>query len=205
MVAHVAALLFCAFIIYVAVPGSSLFSWHPTLMVLAYALMMFEAVLVFSRHSSLVEGLSHSVKVTIHWSLASLSAILAVGGLAVKENNQKQHFATWHGLIGLVTVGYSCMQLMGGASVKYYNLSSRFIKMRLVDLKMTHAVSGVAAFTLVTATLMLALYSNWVSERIKGFAWYACAMAVSWVGMVVMNQVTEKYASRFRRKPAARR
>lgn len=94
------------------------------------------------------------------------------------------------------------MQLMGGASVKYYNLSSYFIKMRLADLKLTHAVSGVAAFTLVTATLMCALFSDWVSARVQGFAWYACYMAVCWVALVVMNQVTSGYASRFAPKSA---
>ena len=52
-------------------------------MVLAYAVVMFESVLVFSPHSSLVGGLSRQTKLTIHWALASLSAILAVGGLAI--------------------------------------------------------------------------------------------------------------------------
>ncbi|XP_076468898.1 transmembrane reductase CYB561D2-like [Babylonia areolata] len=202
MAAHIAALLFCAYIIYVAAPGTDLFSWHPTLMVLAYAAAMFEAVLVFSPHSSLVGSLSRQTKVTLHWSLASLSAVLALGGLAViyqvKENKQKVHFSTWHGLLGLITVGYSFMQLFGGAAVKYYSFSSRFIKMRLADLKMTHAVSGVAAFTLVSTTLMLALYSNWVSDRIQDMAWYACYMAVGWMALVVMNQVTTAYAPRFK-------
>lgn len=208
MVAHVAALLFCAYIIYLAWPGSSLFSWHPTLMVLAYAVAMFEAVLVFSPHSSLVGSLSRQTKVTIHLLFATTSAFLALGGLAiifqVKENNQRPHYTSWHGLIGLITVGYSCMQLMGGTAVKYYSFSSRFIKMKLADLKMTHAVSGVAAFTLVTATMMLALYTSWLSERVEGLAWYACAMAVSWVGMVVVNQVTEAYGYRFRQRPSSR-
>ncbi|XP_025107693.1 cytochrome b561 domain-containing protein 2-like [Pomacea canaliculata] len=208
MAAHVVAVVFCAYIIYVAGPGSSLFSWHPTLMVLAYMAAMFEAVLVFSPKSSLVPQMSHHVKVTLHWSLAVMSALLAVAGFAVifqvKENNNKEHFTSWHGLLGVVTVGYSCMQLLGGSAVKYYHLSSRVIKMRLVDLKMTHAVSGVAAFVLVTATLMSALYSNWVAQRVQGIAWMACALAVSWVGLVVANQVVEAYAARLRPRGAGK-
>ncbi|KAL8567462.1 hypothetical protein ACOMHN_010053 [Nucella lapillus] len=206
MAAHIAALLFCVYIIYIAAPGTDLFSWHPTLMVLAYGAAMFEAVLVFSPHSSLVGGLTRQVKVTLHWVLASLAAVCALGGLAaifqVKENKQKVHFATWHGLLGLITVGYSLMQLLGGASVKYYPLSSRLISMRLADLKMTHAVSGVAAFTLATATLTLALYSDWVCARVRGMAWYACCTAVAWMGLVVINQVTTAYAPRFKPRRA---
>lgn len=64
-------------------PAPGLFSWHPTLMVLAYVAAMFEGVLVYSPHSSLIGGLSRPTKVTIHWSLATFSALLAVGGLAV--------------------------------------------------------------------------------------------------------------------------
>ena len=121
----------------------------------------------------------------------------------MKENQQKPHFTSWHGLLGLVTVGYTCMQLLGGASVKYHTYFASLIKMRLADHKMTHAVSGVAAFTLVTATLMCALYTDWLSERVQGLAWYACCMAVSWVGLVIMNQVVSAYASRF--APKARK
>lgn len=52
-------------------------------MVLAYMAAMFEAVLVFSPKSSLVPQMSHHVKVTLHWSLAVMSALLAVAGFAV--------------------------------------------------------------------------------------------------------------------------
>ena len=68
---------------HLSVCHAGLFSWHPTLMVLAYVAAVFEGVLVYSPHSSLMGNLSRPNKVTIHWSLATLSALLAVGGFAI--------------------------------------------------------------------------------------------------------------------------
>lgn len=207
MVAHIAVLFFSGYIIYLAEPGSNLFSWHPVLMTLAFVASIFEAVLVFSPNSSLLRSVSHHTKVTIHWMLAALGAACAVGGFAiifqVKEINQKFHFQTWHGLLGLITVGYTCMQLLGGACVKYYAYTSEFFKMKLADLKMTHAVSGTVAFSLITATLMTALNTNWFMEKVEGVTWYACAVSVIFIGMVVGSQVLTSYGHVIRRKTKA--
>ena len=141
---------------------------------------------------------------TLHYTRLHCSALqVCVVWHQVKENQQKPHFTSWHGLLGLVTVGYSCLQLLGGATVKYHNTFASLIRMRLADHKMTHAVSGVVAFTLVTATLMCALFTDWLSQRMQGLAWYVCSMAVCWMALVVMNQVTSAYAARF--TPKARK
>ena len=55
------------FIFYTAVPGSDLFSWHPTLMTTAFCLLMSQAIAIFSPESSLLHNSERSDKVQLHW------------------------------------------------------------------------------------------------------------------------------------------
>ncbi len=102
MVAHFVCLLFTGFVVYTAQPGSSLFSWHPTLMVLAFAFLMAQAILVFSLESSLLRKASRVVKVNTHAVGMFLSLLCALIGTYIiwynKEINEKPHMTSWHGL-----------------------------------------------------------------------------------------------------------
>lgn len=121
----------------------------------------------------------------------------------MKEEKKKLHFQTWHGLLGLVTVGYTCMQLTGGLAVKYYKYSSKLIKMKLGDLKLTHATSGTIVFGLITATFLTALNTDWFTGKAEGVAWYACVASVSFMGLAVANQALTNYQHVIKRKAKA--
>ncbi|KAG5835914.1 hypothetical protein ANANG_G00249050 [Anguilla anguilla] len=103
---HVLCLSFTVFIAALARPGSSLFSWHPFLMTLAFSFFMTEALLLFSPHSSPIQKFSHKSKARYHWILQCLCVACAGLGLAAisynKHLNGKPHFSTWHGLVGLL-------------------------------------------------------------------------------------------------------
>lgn len=100
-------------------------------------------------------------------------------------------------------MSYIVVQSIGGSFVKYEFLRS-LIKMRLADLKLYHATSGLIAFTLVTVTLMLAMYSTWFTSSVDDVLWYACAAAVSFMAVIVMNQITSEYLPKTRtQKPLA--
>ena len=88
--------------------------------------------------------------------------------------------------------------------MKYEFLRS-LIKIRLADLKLYHATSGLIAFTLVTFTLMLAMYSTWFTSNVNEILWYACVMAISFMAVIIMNQITTEYLpkSRIQRPVAA--
>jgi cytochrome b-561 domain-containing protein 2 len=45
MVVHIASVLLTGFFVYLAVPGSDLFSWHPTCMSVAYILLLLQVTL----------------------------------------------------------------------------------------------------------------------------------------------------------------
>ncbi|XP_041347752.1 cytochrome b561 domain-containing protein 2-like [Gigantopelta aegis] len=198
MVAHFVSVLFTAFIVYTAQPGSSLFSWHPTLMSIAFLCLLFEGILVFSPQSSLVSSLSRKAKLTAHWLFQVSALTFAVSGFLViwynKHLNNSNHFTTWHGLCGVVTVGYLFVQIMGGILGKYPQILNIFrIKVRLADLKIVHATSGLLAYLLVSITFMLAMFSTWFTSNITGTTWFGCFGCISCLALIVMNQVTTAY------------
>ena len=55
MVFHLITFGLTAVVLYTAVPGSDLFSWHPSLMALAFCLLMAQAIVIFSPESSLLQ------------------------------------------------------------------------------------------------------------------------------------------------------
>ncbi|XP_033115447.1 cytochrome b561 domain-containing protein 2-like [Anneissia japonica] len=204
MVAHLIAIGFTGFIIYEAWPGSSLFSWHPTLMTLAFAFLMFEAVIFFSPESSLLPQASRKVKTSYHWITNTSALIAAAVGFTVivvnKAINDKPHFKSWHGFLGLITLIYSVVQATGGVPILYHKFfAGRF---KLGDLKLYHATSGLILFCLVYATLVLALYSNWFTGKVTGIWWYVALGCPAWLALVVMNQVTSEYLPRALKKPS---
>jgi cytochrome b-561 domain-containing protein 2 len=110
-----------------------------------------------------------------------------------KEQAGKSHFTTWHGLLGVITVGYACAQSTGGALAKYHKYVGPIIKIRLGDLKLYHATSGLLAYLLITVTLLLALQSTWAVSTIHWALWYASFACVCASAMVVMTHITSTY------------
>ena len=73
---------------------------------------------------------------------------------------------------------------------KYYNISTKLLGMKLADLKITHATSGAVAFTLITATFITALNSNWAVEKLgEGAGYWGLGACMAFVGVSVVNQV----------------
>ncbi|KAL5014945.1 hypothetical protein ScPMuIL_009215 [Solemya velum] len=199
MVVHFIAVLFTAFIIYTAWPGSSLFSWHPTLMAIAFVFLMFEGLLVFSPESSLLHRSPNLTKIKFHWLVQGAAVTCALGGFLVIYANKnvydKPHFLTWHGYMGVITIIFLCMQSIGGTFAKYPALA-KAIGMRLSEIRLYHATSGAVTFTLVCLSLMLGLYTDWFSTNVTGTAWYGCLGCVSCMGLTIMNQIASKYVKK---------
>ncbi|XP_002124697.2 transmembrane reductase CYB561D2 [Ciona intestinalis] len=198
MVAHFAAIAFTAYIFYISSPGSSLFSWHPTLMSLAFSCLMVEAILVFSPESSLFIKASRKTKVRIHWILqtcAVVSGILGFSAIVInKIRNDKEHFKSWHGTFGLITVIYVIVQALFGIFLLYPQAAKKW-NWKLMQLKVYHATFGLLGFTLACITVMLSLFSNFVvkSAEVDGFIWGLCFFCPTWCCFIVMNQVTNAY------------
>ncbi|XP_056413846.1 probable transmembrane reductase CYB561D1 isoform X2 [Hyla sarda] len=76
-VAHVLALGVTIFLVILARPGTSLFSWHPVFMAAAYCLCMTEAVLLLSPETSPFCPLARKSKIRLHWLMQLLVPIFA--------------------------------------------------------------------------------------------------------------------------------
>ncbi|XP_063797440.1 transmembrane reductase CYB561D2 [Pseudophryne corroboree] len=197
--AHLTAVIFTISISCVAQPGTTLFSWHPFLMTLAFSFFMTEAILVFSPDSSLLRSFSRTARVRAHWLLQLLSALCAGLGLCAIYYNKalhgKPHFVTWHGLLGLLTVMWALIQNLGGITLLYPKLVQRWT---LATRKLYHATSGLLAYLLGCISLLLGMCSLWFTASVTGVSWYLCALCPVLTGLVIMSQVSNAYLYRKR-------
>ncbi|XP_071988163.1 transmembrane reductase CYB561D2-like [Engystomops pustulosus] len=197
--AHLTAFIFTIYISCVSQPGTTLFSWHPFLMSLAFSFFMTEAVLVLSPDSSLLRSFSRTVRVWAHWVLQVLAAVCAILGLTIiyynKVLHERPHFSTWHGLLGALTVTWALIQNAGGVTLLYPKLTQRWT---LSTRKLYHATSGLLGYLLGCASLSLGMCSLWFSANVTGSVWYLCALCPLLTGLVVMNQVSNAYLYRKR-------
>lgn len=108
-----------------------------------------------------------------------------------KHISSKSHFVSWHGLAGLVTVGYLVMQCIAGLNVLYPHIAMRFV--RLVTVKRMHAVSGLLMYTLAAGALLTGMFSTWFVSAVTGTSWYACAACPLLILTIFATQVKNAY------------
>ncbi|XP_051549764.1 transmembrane reductase CYB561D2 [Myxocyprinus asiaticus] len=198
---HVLCAVFTGFITVLTKPGTSLFSWHPFLMTLAFSFFMTEAILLFNPYSSPVRKLKHKTKGRLHWILQCLCVSCATVGLITifynKSLNGKPHFTSWHGLIGVITVTVVVVQSLGGLSLLYPKLAKGW---SLAKLKRYHATSGLLTYLLGSTSLFLGLCSVWFSASVSGYMWYLVALCPTLCALVIMSQVTNAYMAKKRQQ-----
>ncbi|XP_071492417.1 transmembrane reductase CYB561D2-like [Diadema antillarum] len=205
MVSHLVAIAFTGYITYLAWPFTNLFSWHPIMMSVAFSFLMVEGILFFSRESTLIPKVNRKGKVGYHWVTMTTAVICALIGFTIifvnKIIRDKSHFKSWHGTIGLVVLIYICLQSIGGAFHLFPQFTSKYVK--LADLKLYHATSGLCLFLLVMATMVLALYSNWTQKNAGDAGWYFLLGCLMYMSLVITNQVTSEYLPRALKKPSS--
>ncbi|XP_078065484.1 transmembrane reductase CYB561D2 isoform X2 [Mustelus asterias] len=163
---------------------------------------MTQAILLFSPETSLILSYSRKIKVRAHWLLQGLATMCAGLGLTIisynKYLNDKPHFTSWHGLVGLVTVLYICMQSIGGVSLLYPKLMRNW---SLSKLKLYHATSGLVAYLLGCTSLLLGMCSTWFIETATGISWYLAVCCPALLALVLMNQISSAFLKKKRMQP----
>lgn len=156
---------------------------------------MTEAILFFSTESSLVPKVQRPTKVNYHVATMIASIACGIAGFSViyvnKNLSGKDHFTSWHGTFGLIVICYMFVQALGGIITRYPKLMGG--KIKPANLKLYHATSGLFLFSMVCATLFLALFSNWFVQNSSDFTWYVCHMIIALLVLMVMNQITTEY------------
>ncbi len=196
MVVHLLSVAFTGFVFWLSVPGSNLFSWHPTCMAVAFITLVLQAIVIFSPESSLFQSSPRTDKVQLHWILHAFGlASAAFGFFAVyvnKEVNGRAHFTSWHGKMGLVTFGGAFGVALGGLCAKYGQSLRRFI--RPASLKLYHATGGMLIFVCAMSTVCLACYSNWFRNRVESpWLWRVAFWSPIVLAVCVARQVTQNY------------
>ncbi|KAM3621111.1 uncharacterized protein V6R79_006177 [Siganus canaliculatus] len=196
---HFFCIVFTVFMAFLSRPGSSLFSWHPFFMTLSFSLFMTEAILLFSPRGSPIKKLPHKAKGRAHWILQCLCASCAVLGLAAiwynKHLNGKAHFTSWHGLLGVLTVGVVGLQSVAAVPLIYHSLAKGW---SLAKLKRYHATTGLVTYLLGSVSLLLGLNSGWFTASVGTYVWYLAALCPAVSALIVMNQVTRAYMAKRR-------
>ncbi|CAN9512164.1 unnamed protein product [Ophioblennius macclurei] len=179
-------------------PGTSLFSWHPLCMSVAYCLCLTEGVLLFSTEGSFFCFKSRKGKVCLHWFFQALVLITAAAGLgfmvASKNVSELPHLATWHSVLGMCTLCTTVLQASCGLLVSCPQLL-RFSSSQ-PRLKLYHATCGLVVYLLATVTVMLAMFTDWFQATLKGVAWWVFLLLPIFPALVVMNQITNAYLPR---------
>ena len=160
---------------------------------------MFQALLVFSKESSLFVNVNHKTKVTLHWVFNTIALLLVIIAYACiyknKELNLKKHLTSWHGLIGFITIFYTITQWIAG-----HFLTILYDKIRHLipfsRLHLYHSTSGVVLYLFVTITFILAFSSNWFVSSTPGYVQYMSFVAVAILALMVSLQVSNKFVMR---------
>jgi cytochrome b-561 domain-containing protein 2 len=198
MVFHLITAGLTAVILYTAVPGSDLFSWHPTLMTIAFCLLMAQAIVIFSPESSLLQTSSRADKIQLHWILNTFSVVAAAGGFGAiylnKEVAGKAHFTTWHSKFGLAACIGVLVSALGGIAAKYSSSLKSYV--RPINIKLYHATLALVVFGLAMTAMSLACYSNWFQKRVEGYVWRCCFWSPIILLVCVARQVTQSYLPR---------
>jgi len=201
MVFHIVTLGLTAVMMYTAVPGSDLFSWHPTLMTVGFALLMAQAIVIFSPESSLLQGSDRGSKVQLHWILNLFSIVAAAGGFGAiylnKEVAGKPHFTSWHGKFGLAACIGSLLAAVGGVAAKYSSSLRSYAKP--INVKLYHATGALVVFGLAMVATCLGCYSNWFLKRVDGYLWRCCFWSPIILLVCVARQVTQSFLPRVAR------
>ncbi|XP_063811275.1 probable transmembrane reductase CYB561D1 [Pseudophryne corroboree] len=192
--AHVLAVGFTIFLLILARPGTSLFSWHPVFMAAAFCLCMTEAVLLLSPETSPICPISRKWKTRLHWVIQLCVPGLAGAGLIFiicsKNLMEQAHLTSWHSILGVLTLVSTSCQAGCGLAL----LCPRLARVTAVSrLKLYHATCGLLVYLLATTTVLSALYSEWFQAQIKGPAWYICLALPLYPALVIMNQVLDIY------------
>ena len=129
--------------------------------------------------------------------MLQLSAVaFAIAGFVIivvnKVQNDRDHFTTWHGCFGLITVIYVVIQASCGVFLLYPQIAKKW-NWKLMQLKVYHATFGLLGYTLVCGTIALALFSSFITSTVTGLAWAFCLSCPACCALLIMNQVTNAY------------
>ncbi|EIE25654.1 hypothetical protein COCSUDRAFT_12782 [Coccomyxa subellipsoidea C-169] len=178
---HVLALL-CALSIPVAIFNGTLFSWHPTLMALAFLGLMAEGVVTSIMFRS-KDGQDRVHAIQRHLIWQALGFVCLLGGFyAIYQNKARlsilppfsYHFKSVHAKFGLATFIFGIIAPLGGLiSFRRLGLLKKFPEKYQARIKWAHRNVGLLTWLLAVVTIQLALTHPAVWKGALSRCWQA--------------------------------
>jgi len=133
-----------------------LFKWHPILMVLSFTLFFTVAVQVVAYRRQFKSADTRLLCTQTHSALTFIANLSWAAGFWViwtnKENMKRDHFTSYHGLVG----GAAMICVCGAELVALYNLLRKGT-LNYVWVSRIHRTLGTAAYNLAVVTIALSL------------------------------------------------
>lgn len=193
--AHVTGLSLTITISVLSRPGTSLFSWHPVCMSVAYWLCMTEGLLIFSAEGSIFCCKSRKRKVRVHWFCQAVGLLSSVIGLsfmvASKQRSELPHLVSWHSILGVCTFIVTVLQAACGMCMVFPKVLQPLPHPS--KLKLYHTTCGLVVYFLATFTIVAAMFSDWFQATVKGAAWWGLFLLPLLSALVIINQILNSH------------
>lgn len=193
--------------------GIVLFSWHPPLMLLGvrlpthsrndnqlfltenslfgnarqFFILMTEAICCFIEPNIPTLGLHATRRKQLHWIMQCVAASSITAAFVIvllnKQRIGKPHFATWHGLLGLLSIIASGVSMLGGLLALYAVQWRRWLRLRPALVRLLHSGAGIVAYGLGMVTIGFGCYSPFMAENATFQVQTVCAVLVGLVGV----------------------
>jgi len=168
--------------------------------VLQFLLLMAEAVLIMSQGNIIASNLSRQGRVRLHWILqASAAAFIFAGFLVIvinKNLHNKNHFKSWHSVIGLVFLVCVGITSSGGVVTLYSLRLKQYVKP--AKMKLFHNLVGVLTFVVGVATEIFGIYTNWFLKHSSLSAQIVCTLFIVLGGIFTLESAVKSAYARFK-------
>lgn len=168
--------------------------------VLQSLLLMAEAVMIMSQGNIIASNLSRHARVRLHWILqASAAAFIFAGFLVIvinKNLHNKNHFKTWHSVIGLVFLVCVGITSSGGV-VTLYSLRLKHC-VKPAKMKLFHNLVGVLTFVIGVASVIFGIYTHWFLKHASLSAQIVCTVFVVLGGIFTLESAVKSAYARFK-------
>jgi hypothetical protein len=161
---------------------------------------MAEAVMIMSQDNVMASKLSHQARVQMHWMLQAGAAACIFSGFLVivinKNKHNKNHFQSWHSVIGLVFLVFVGITSSGGVITLYSIRLKQYLKP--AKMKLIHNLAGALTFAIGVVTEIFGVYTLWFSKHAGISAQVICTVFVILGGIFTLENAVKSAYARFK-------
>ena len=176
---------------------SSVFAYHPFGMLLGYGVLLSEAILL----SRKIVSKRRKFWLQVHATMQFLGFFLILVGFVTivysKVSRNKQHFKSWHALIGLGAFTLTAVQILIGIVIYYQRklLVQKFGSVLAIRIARLHGKSGAITYAISMVALALGFKTNYaVSTFSENFATFLllATLLITLVVIFAPTKITEQ-------------